>query len=77
VRIFLVVVGPIGGHVAALFAEARHEVTVIVRGAHLPAIRNNGLRPVPRDGSEPRAQDLRATDDIRGPAPVLQPQAPV
>jgi 2-dehydropantoate 2-reductase len=57
--------GSIGGHVAVLFAEAGHEVTVIARGAHLAAIRKNGLRLILKDGSEHLARDLHATDDIR------------
>jgi 2-dehydropantoate 2-reductase len=64
-RICVVGAGSIGGHVAVLFAEAGHEVTVIARGAHLAAIRENGLRLILKDGSEHLAQDLHATDDIR------------
>jgi 2-dehydropantoate 2-reductase len=64
-RICVVGAGSIGGHVAVLFAEAGHEVTVIARGAHLAAIRKNGLRLILKDGSEHLAQDLHATDDIR------------
>jgi len=51
--------------VAVLFAEAGHEVTVIARGAHLAAIRKNGLWLILKDGSEHLAQRLHATDDIR------------
>jgi len=64
-RICVVGAGSIGGHVAVLFAEAGHEVTVIARGAHLAAIRQNGLRLILNDGSEHLAQHLHATDDIR------------
>jgi 2-dehydropantoate 2-reductase len=60
-----------------LFAEAGHEVTVIARGAHLAAIRKNGLRLILRDGSELLAQRLRA-DDIRaaGRRTVIWPSRP-
>ena len=64
-RICVVGAGSIGGHVAVLFAEAGHEVTVIARGAHLAAISKNGLRLLLGDGSEHLAQHLQATDDIR------------
>ncbi len=68
-RICVVGAGSIGGHVAVLLAEAGHEVTVIARGAHLAAIRENGLRLILKDGSEHLAQRLHATDDIRAAGP--------
>jgi len=43
-KVCIVGAGSIGGFVAALMAEAGHEVSVIVRGAHLEAIRKDGLR---------------------------------
>ena len=64
-RICVVGAGSIGGHVAVLFAAAGHEVTVIARGAHLAAIRTNGLRLILNDGSEHLAPGLHATDDLR------------
>jgi 2-dehydropantoate 2-reductase len=36
--------GAVGGHLAARLAAAGHEVSVIVRGAALRAIRTSGLR---------------------------------
>lgn len=35
--------GAVGGHIAVQLAAAGHEVAVIARGAHLEAIRRNGL----------------------------------
>ena len=68
-RICVVGAGSIGGHVAVLFAEAGHEVSVIARGAHLAAIRKHGLRLILKDGTEHLAQCLHATDDIRAAGP--------
>jgi 2-dehydropantoate 2-reductase len=64
-RICVVGAGSIGGHLAVLFATVGHEVTVIARGAHLAAIRKNGLRLILDDGSEHLVRHLQATDDIR------------
>jgi 2-dehydropantoate 2-reductase len=36
--------GAVGGHIAARLAAAGNEVSVVARGAHLAAIRKNGLR---------------------------------
>jgi len=63
-RICVVGAGSIGGHLAVLLAGAGHDVTVIARGAHLEAIRANGLRLVLDDGSERVARNLGATDTI-------------
>jgi len=43
-RIAIVGVGAIGGLLAARLAEAGEEISVVARGAHLAAIRDNGLR---------------------------------
>lgn len=43
-KIRIVGAGSIGGYLAVLLARAGHEVTVVARGAHLAAIRANGLR---------------------------------
>ena len=42
-RILVVGAGAIGGLLAGAFANAGHEVGVVVRGAHLDAIRRDGL----------------------------------
>jgi len=68
-RICVVGAGSIGGHLAVLFATVGHEVTVIARGAHLAAIRENGLRLILDDGSEHLVRHMHATDDIRSAGP--------
>jgi len=64
-KICVVGAGSIGAHVAVLLAEAGHAVTVIARGAHLKAIRRNGLKLILDDGSEHVVPDMAATDDLR------------
>jgi 2-dehydropantoate 2-reductase len=64
-RICVVGAGSIGGHLAVLFATVGHDVTVIARGAHLEAIRRNGLKLILDDGSEHLVRHMPATDDIR------------
>ena len=57
-RIAIIGVGAIGGLLAAKLAHAGEEVSVVARGAHLAAIRDNGLRLVEADGeivARPRA----------------------
>lgn len=54
--------GAIGGHLAVRLATAGHRVEVVARGAHLDAIRANGLRLLV-DGREMHAA-VRATDRI-------------
>src|SRR5512143_3914601 len=68
-RICVVGAGSIGGHLGVLFATVGHEVTVIARGAHLAAIRTNGLRLILDDGSEHLVRHMHATDDIRSAGP--------
>jgi 2-dehydropantoate 2-reductase len=53
--------GAIGGHLAARFAKAGADVSVVVRGAHLDAIRRDGLVVRTAEGElRPR---LHASDD--------------
>ena len=42
-RICVFGAGAVGGHFAAQLAASGHEVSVLARGAHLEAIRRNGL----------------------------------
>jgi ketopantoate reductase/2-keto-4-pentenoate hydratase/2-oxohepta-3-ene-1,7-dioic acid hydratase in catechol pathway len=51
-RVCVVGAGAIGGLMAAKIAAADHPVTVIDMGAHLEAIRTNGLKLIWEDGSE-------------------------
>jgi len=63
-RICVIGAGSIGGLLAAKLAHAGEEVSVIARGAHLEAIKRNGLRLVEEDGGE-FAVKVAATDRIK------------
>ena len=57
-RIAVIGVGAIGGLLAAKLAQAGEEVSVVARGAHLAAIRDNGLKLIEAEGeivTHPRA----------------------
>lgn len=54
--------GAIGGYLAVPLANAGHEVTCIARGAHLKAMRENGLKL--RIGGEEQVARINATDDL-------------
>lgn len=62
-KIAIVGAGAIGGLVGAKLALAGEEVTFIVRGANLEALRARGVRLLLADGTEQVAGGLRATDD--------------
>ena len=62
-RIAVIGVGGIGGPYGASLAKAGADVTFVARGAHLVAIRENGLR-VEGDRGETHIFPARATDDI-------------
>jgi 2-dehydropantoate 2-reductase len=62
-KIAIVGAGAIGGLVGARLALAGEEVTFMVRGANLQAIRRNGIKLVERDGTERVARNVLATDD--------------
>jgi len=68
-RIAVVGTGGIGGPYGASLAKAGADVTFVARGAHLAAIRENGLR-VEGDRGETHIRPARATDDIAGIGPV-------
>jgi 2-dehydropantoate 2-reductase len=51
-RVCIVGAGSIGGFVGARLAGAGAEVTLVARGAHLAALRREGLRLIERDGAE-------------------------
>lgn len=59
-KIAVVGAGGVGASFGAMLAEAGHEVALLARGAHLEAIRANGLT-VERAGSQ-RTLDLAASD---------------
>jgi 2-dehydropantoate 2-reductase len=60
-RICIFGAGAVGGVMAGWLARAGHEVCVVARGAHLTAIRENGLRI--RSGGKESAARVRADSD--------------
>lgn len=62
-KIAIVGAGGIGGYVGAKLALAGEEVTFIVRGANLEAIRKNGMKLIMHDGTEHVAANVRATNN--------------
>ena len=62
-KICVVGAGAIGGMMAAKMALAGNDVTVIDQGAHLAAIKKNGLKLIWEDGSELVAQ-VKAVDTV-------------
>src|SRR3974390_1775404 len=62
-KIAIIGAGAIGGYVGVKLALAGEDVTFIVRGANLQAIRENGIKLVMQDGSEHVARNVRATND--------------
>ena len=63
-RICVVGAGAIGGLMGAKLALAGQALTLIDQGAHLAAIKENGLKLVMEDGAELLAKDLKATDSF-------------
>lgn len=68
-KIAIVGAGAIGGYVGARLSLAGEDVTFMVRGANLAAIRSRGLRLISHDGSEQAATHVHATDDYREAGP--------
>ena len=64
-RIAVIGAGAIGGMLAVRFALSGHTVTVVDRGAHLEAIRKNGLKLVHHDGAEEVAHRLTRGGELR------------
>jgi 2-dehydropantoate 2-reductase len=62
-KIAIIGAGAIGGLVGARLALAGEEVTFLVRGANVQAIRQNGIRLVLGDGTEQVARNVVATND--------------
>jgi 2-dehydropantoate 2-reductase len=62
-KICVVGAGAIGGYLAVKMANAGNEVSVVIRGANLKAVRENGLKLVEEGGSEHIA-NVRASDRI-------------
>jgi 2-dehydropantoate 2-reductase len=68
-RIAVIGTGGIGGIYGAALAKAGADVTFVARGAHLAAMRENGLR-IEGDRGETHIRPAQATDDIAGIGPV-------
>jgi len=62
-KVCVVGAGAIGGMMAAKLASSGHQLSVIARGAHLEAIRNNGLKYI-ENGEELVITDLFATAEM-------------
>jgi 2-dehydropantoate 2-reductase len=74
-KIAIIGAGAIGGLVGAKLALAGEDVTFIVRGRNLQAIRERGIKLVTADGHEHTALHVRATDryDEAGPQDLVIP----
>jgi 2-dehydropantoate 2-reductase len=68
-KIAIVGAGAIGGYVGVKLALAGEQVTCMVRGANLQAIRSHGLKLVMSDGSEQLAANVAASDDYAATGP--------
>src|ERR1700737_4685791 len=65
-KIAIIGAGAIGGYVGVKLALCGEDVTFVVRGANLDAIRRNGMKLVMSDGSEQIASRVKATNDYAG-----------
>jgi len=68
-RVAVIGTGGIGGPYGASLAKAGADVTFVARGAHLAAMRENGLK-IEGDRGEILVRPAQATDDIAGIGPV-------
>ncbi len=62
--------GGVGGYYGGRMAAAGHDVTFIARGAHLDAIRENGLAIESRDRDDALVSTVQATDNPADVGPV-------
>lgn len=69
-KIAIIGAGAIGGLVGARLALAGEEVSFVVRGANLEAIRRNGIKLIEADGTERVSRDVVATNDYAEVGPV-------
>lgn len=60
-KICIVGAGAIGGMLGARFALSGHDVTLILRGANLTGVQQNGLKLIEEDGNELLVRPIRAT----------------
>ena len=63
-KICIVGAGAIGGMLGVKLALSGNDVTLILRGANLAAVQQNGLRLIEEDGKELLAQPIKATSVI-------------
>lgn len=68
-KICIVGAGAIGGFLGVRLALAGHDMTLIARGAHLEAIKRNGLKLVNEDGTEQVVTNARATQHMADAGP--------
>jgi len=62
-KVAIIGAGAIGGYVGVKLALAGEDVTFIVRGANLSAIKSRGVKLIMADGTEHVAPNVRATND--------------
>ena len=65
-RVAVVGLGGVGGYIVASLAKTSYDVVGFARGAHLEAIKKNGLRIVEDERSYSVALDVRALDEVEG-----------
>jgi 2-dehydropantoate 2-reductase len=68
-KIAIIGAGGIGGYVGTRLALAGDDVTFIVRGAHVEAIRQHGMKLIMADGSVQVARGVAATSDYAQAGP--------
>ena len=68
-KIAIIGAGAIGGYVGAKLALAGEDVTFMVRGANLAAIRANGMTLIDRDGNRQTARNAKASNDYTATGP--------
>jgi 2-dehydropantoate 2-reductase len=68
-RVGVMAAGAVGGYFGARLVAAGHDVVFFARGAHLDAIRRNGLK-VESPLGDLHLKTVQATDDVSGVAPV-------
>jgi 2-dehydropantoate 2-reductase len=64
-KIAILGAGGVGGYFGARLAESGQDVTFVARGAHLDAMRSNGLRVLSPKG-DAHLENVNATDDPAG-----------
>ena len=68
-KVAIIGAGAIGGYVGVKLALAGEDVTFIVRGANLAAIKQGGMKLIMADGTEHVAANVHATDDYAQAGP--------